>query len=144
MTQGFVTITEVKCLLVGPAGVGKTCLKFLLLSKPPPTNRTSTACQDRPVRVVRVGKLEDKWKEIDISHLRYMIAQSIPLLIDNLVDVSPENLLSSMDSCLSTSTAESQVRPCQKLVCQKLQSYLEVHTLLLQLKIQVKNMGITM
>ena len=104
MTQGFVTITEVKCLLVGPAGV----LKFLLLSKPPPTNRTSTACQDRPVRVVRVGKLEDKWKEIDISHLRYMIAQSIPLLIDNLVDVSPENLLSSMDSCLSTSTAENR------------------------------------
>ena len=92
MKSGFIYITEVKCLIVGPAGVGKTYLKYLLLSKPPPKSRTSTACRDRPVRVIRVGKLADEWKEIDLALLQAMIAASVPLLAETLLDRPPSEL----------------------------------------------------
>ena len=93
MRQGFINISEVKCLLVGPAGVGKTCLKYLLLSKPPPGTRSSTACRDRPVRVIRVGKLGEEWKEIDANMLAELIAQSIPALRLGSLASLPSHLL---------------------------------------------------
>ena len=93
MRRGFIEITEVKCLLVGPAGVGKTCVKYLILRKPPPHSRTSTACRDRPVRVVRVSKLGGEWKEIDEKLLEELLAQSILLLGHNYLDNIPTDLL---------------------------------------------------
>ena len=93
MRKGFIEITEVKCLLVGPAGVGKTCVKYLILRKPPPHLRTSTACRDRPVRVVRVSKLGGEWKEIDEKLLEELLAQSILLLGHNYLDNIPTYLV---------------------------------------------------
>ena len=93
MRSGFIEITEVKCLLIGPAGVGKTCVKYLILRKPPPHSRTSTACRDRPVRVVRVSKLGGEWKEIDEKLLEELLAQSILLLGHNYLDNIPTDLL---------------------------------------------------
>ena len=103
MRQGFVNISEVKCLLVGPAGVGKTCLKFLLLSKPPPGTRSSTACRDRPVRVIRIGKLGEEWKEIDQTALEEMIAQSIPMLAKSLLESPPPELLHRLEQLATLS-----------------------------------------
>ena len=41
------------CLMVGPPGVGKTCLKHLLLGKHPPhpCERCSTVCAEHPVKI---------------------------------------------------------------------------------------------
>ena len=57
-------ITLVKVIVEGPAGVGKTCLMYLLLSKPPPDKRHSTGCAERAIRVIRVGKEGEEWNEI--------------------------------------------------------------------------------
>ena len=109
MRNGYIEITEVKCLLVGPAGVGKTYLKFLLLSKPPPSSRTSTGCRDRPVRVIRVSKLADQWKEIDLPLLQTMIANSIPLLAESLLDRPPYELQQHLSQLRTESADEDSV-----------------------------------
>ena len=109
MRDGYIEITEVKCLLVGPAGVGKTYLKFLLLSKPPPSSRTSTGCRDRPVRVIRVSKLADQWKEIDLPLLQAMIANSIPLLAKSLLDRPPTELQQHLNQLHTESADDDSV-----------------------------------
>ena len=109
MRQGFINISEVKCLLVGPAGVGKTCLKFLLLSKPPPGTRSSTTCRDRPVRVIRIGKLGEEWKEINQTVLEEMIAQSIPMLANSLLESPPPELLHRLEQLTTLSDDDTHV-----------------------------------
>ena len=64
MKKGYVEVKLVKVIVVGPAGVGKTCLIYLLLSKPPPDKRHSTGCAERSIRVIRIGKEGEEWSEI--------------------------------------------------------------------------------
>ena len=64
MKMGYVNVTLVKVIVEGPAGVGKTCLMYLLLSKSPPQERHSTGCAERAIRVTRVGKEGGEWNEI--------------------------------------------------------------------------------
>ena len=102
MKKGYVNVTLVKVIIEGPAGVGKTCLMYLLLSKSPPSpeQRHSTGCAER---VVRVGKEGGNWNEISREGFQEMIAEVVPILyqelkakgkrMENLVDV-----LSSLDS----------------------------------------------
>ena len=86
MKQGYVHVSIVKVTVVGPAGVGKTCLKYLLLSKtpPPPGQRTSTGCAERPIHVIRVGKEGEEWKEIDEAEFEEMIAEAVLILCEKL------------------------------------------------------------
>ena len=86
MKLGFVHVSLVKVTVVGPAGVGKTCLKYLLLSKSPPSpeGRTSTGCAERAIRVIRVGKEGEKWSEITSKELQEMIAEAVPILYEEL------------------------------------------------------------
>ena len=86
MKLGFVHVSLVKVTVVGPAGVGKTCLKYLLLSKSPPSpeDRTSTGCAERAIRVIRVGKEGKKWSEITSNELQEMIAEAVPILYEEL------------------------------------------------------------
>ena len=86
MKLGFVHVSLVKVTVVGPAGVGKMCLIYLLLSKSPPSpeDRTSTGCAERPIHMIRVGKEGGKWSEITSKELREMIAKAVPILYKEL------------------------------------------------------------
>ena len=77
-------ITLVKVIVEGPAGVGKTCLMYLLLSKPPPDKRHSTGCAERAIRVIRVGKEGEEWNEISTKEFQEMIAEAVPILYKEL------------------------------------------------------------
>ena len=84
MKDGYVVTTLVKVLVVGPAGVGKTCLLYLLLSKNPPDKRTSTGCAERSIRVIRIGKESGEWSEIPTKEFEEMIAEAVPVLYEEL------------------------------------------------------------
>ena len=84
MKDGYVVTTLVKVLVVGPAGVGKTCLLYLLLSKDPPDQRTSTGCAERSIRVIRIGKESGEWSEIPTKEFEEMIAEAVPVLYEEL------------------------------------------------------------
>ena len=84
MKEGYVVTTLVKVLVVGPAGVGKTCLLYLLLSKDPPDERTSTGCAERSIRVIHIGKESGEWSEIPTKEFEEMIAEAVPVLYEEL------------------------------------------------------------
>ena len=86
MKKGYVHIRLVKVIVVGPAGVGKTCFIYLLLSKSPPSpeERESTGCAERSVRVIRVGKEGKEWSEIPTQEFEEMIAEAVPILYEEL------------------------------------------------------------
>ena len=84
MKQGYVNITLVKVIVEGPAGVGKTCLMYLLLGKSPPNERHSTGCAERAIRVIRVGKEGEEWNEISTKEFQEIIAEAVPVLYEDL------------------------------------------------------------
>ena len=84
MTLGYVYIKLVKVVVVGPAGVGKTCLLYLLLSKDPPDARTSTGCAERAIRVIRISQESGEWSEIPTKEFEQMIAEAVPVLYEEL------------------------------------------------------------
>ena len=66
------------------SGVGKTCLKSLLLDKPPPLVRHSTPCAEKPTRAhirsvtgLKVKAEDGGWKEINEERLSTLIARTI-------------------------------------------------------------------
>ena len=76
------------CITVGLPGVGKTCLKFLLMGQPPPELRSSTICAEAPVRIeVQVRAISDiklrasgeQWIEVDNEGMLEIVAQMIIL-----------------------------------------------------------------
>ena len=86
MKKGYVNVPLVNVIIEGPAGVGKTCLMYLLLSKYPPSpeQRHSTGCAERAIRVIRVGKEGENWSEISRKYFREMIAEAVPILYQEL------------------------------------------------------------
>ena len=90
MKKGYVEVKLVKVIVVGPAGVGKTCLIYLLLSKPPPDKRHSTGCAERSIRVIRIGKEGEEWCEIPTEEFMKMIAEAVPILYSELTAKTKE------------------------------------------------------
>ena len=83
MKEGKVKVSIIKVIIVGTAGVGKTCVYHLLLGLPPPDKRTSTECATRPVRVIQIvgGKEDEKWEK---ANLKQMVAEAVPILCRRL------------------------------------------------------------
>lgn len=86
-------------VVVGPAGVGKTCLKFLLLRKPPPRVRSSTPGAEAPVRIQirtvsaeRFRKLGDGWQEVHPDEILPLIARYIRSIAVEKEEAIPEEL----------------------------------------------------
>ena len=74
--KGYLLMRFMICLIVGPPGVGKTCLKHLLLGKHPPhpCERCSTICAKHPVKIrsVSLSKIQTmlgKWREVSPEKL---------------------------------------------------------------------------
>jgi hypothetical protein len=86
MMAGFVGVTIIVCVLLGQSGVGKTCIKYLLLDQRPPHLRSSTICAETPVRVeikqiseARIQTLKGNWKEIKGEEMLETVARMILL-----------------------------------------------------------------
>ena len=80
MKEGYVEVSIIKCLLLGTAGVGKTCLLCLLLDMLPPHLRQSTACIEQAIRAICVKygiNKEGKWQKVDSDGLRDLLAGSV-------------------------------------------------------------------
>ena len=86
---GVVKMRYIVCITVGLPGVGKTCLKFLLMGQPPPELRCSTICAERPIRIeVQVRAISDiklrssgeQWIEVDNEGMLEIVAQMILLI----------------------------------------------------------------
>ena len=56
MKDGSVERNVIKCLIIGPAGVGKTAIKHLLINKEPPKKRESTCVMENPIRAVSFSR----------------------------------------------------------------------------------------
>ena len=100
-------------VVVGPAGVGKTLLKFLLLEKKPPTLRSSTPGADAPiliqVRTVsaeRFRKLGKKWQEVSTDQMLPLIARYIRSTAVEKEEFIPEELKEYLEQ-LQTTTANN-------------------------------------
>ena len=80
LDEGYVILSIIKLLLVGPPAVGKTSFKHLLFDWEPPHHHHSTAIADRPIRAVeRVATLDGakNWEMVDTKELMRMLAEDI-------------------------------------------------------------------
>ncbi|XP_064395980.1 uncharacterized protein LOC135343006 isoform X3 [Halichondria panicea] len=80
-----VLVNIVNMLVFGPAGTGKTNLKCLLTDKPPPLQRDSTPCMEKPVRIRPVSNTKFKstgrgWEEMSQPKLLKLLAEIIAKL----------------------------------------------------------------
>ena len=75
------------CIIIGLPGVGKTCLKFLLMGLPPPELRSSTICAETPIRInvraiseIKLMTSGEKWIEVNNDDMLNIVAQMIILV----------------------------------------------------------------
>ena len=107
--------------MVGPPGVGKTCLKHLLLGKHPPhpCERCSTICAEHPVKIrsVSSSKIQTmfgKWREVSPEQLLPSIGRFIHrnakkhgVAIPYELEEYLEQLEASADTTVSENVASS-------------------------------------
>ena len=92
MKEGYIEVSIIKCLLLGTAGVGKTCLLHLLLGMLPPHLRQSTACIEQAIRAVcmKYGiNSQGEWQKVDSDGLRDHLAGSVLKVADADVPLVP-------------------------------------------------------
>ena len=63
MTHGYVEARDIKALIFGAAGTGKSHTIALLLDEKPPTVRLSTQCATKPIRFTKIEERDGKWKQ---------------------------------------------------------------------------------
>ena len=84
LKQGYLLMRFMICLMVGPPGVGKTCLKHLLLGKHPPhpCERCSTICAEHPIKIrsissSKIQTMFGRWREVSPEQLLPSIGRFI-------------------------------------------------------------------
>ena len=83
MTHGYVEARDIKALIFGAAGTGKSHTIALLMDEEPPTVRRSTPCATKPIRVVSTTKIEEeggKWVQVTRDQLSQTIADTSTML----------------------------------------------------------------
>ena len=86
MKAGFVEVVIIVCVVLGQPGVGKTCIKYLLLDQRPPHLQSSTICAETPLRIeikrmseARIQTLKGNWKEVKGEEMLEIVARMILL-----------------------------------------------------------------
>ena len=81
------------CITLGLAGVGKTCLTFLLMGAPPPGLRTSTSLGETPIRIEirRISEMKlrssgEQWTEVNNEEMLEIVASLIILASEQYPD----------------------------------------------------------
>ena len=83
MTHGYVETRDIKTLILGAAGTGKSHTIALILDEDPPAIRRSTPCATRPVRAVsrtRAEKRGNKFVRVTHDQLAQTIADTSTML----------------------------------------------------------------
>ena len=80
MTHGYVEARDIKALIFGAAGTGKTHTIALLMDEEPPTVRCSTPCATRPIRVDKIEEQGGKWVRVTREQLSQTIADTSTML----------------------------------------------------------------
>ena len=80
MTHGYVEARDIKALIFGAAGTGKTHTIALLMDEEPPAKRCSTPCATRPIRVDKIEEEGGKWVRVTRDQLSQTIADTSTML----------------------------------------------------------------
>jgi len=83
MEDGYVEARDIKALIFGAAGTGKSHTIALIMDEEPPSVRRSTPCATRPVRAVsrtRAEKRGEKWVKVTREELSQTIADTATML----------------------------------------------------------------
>ena len=80
MIHGYVEARDIKALIFGAAGTGKTHTIALLMDEEPPVKRCSTPCATRPVRVDKIEEQGGKWVRVTHDQLSQTIADTSTML----------------------------------------------------------------
>ena len=74
MTHGYIEARDIKALICGAAGMGKTHTIALLMDEEPSVIRHSTPCATRPVKVDKLEKEGGKCVRVSHDQLSQMLA----------------------------------------------------------------------
>ena len=83
MSHGYVEARDIKALIFGVAGSGKSHTIALLMDEEPPSVRRSTPCATRPIRAVSRTRIEqsgEKWVRVTSADLSQTIADTSTVL----------------------------------------------------------------
>lgn len=98
MEKGHILTTNHNILFIGFSGSGKTHTMCLMQGKPPPQERSSTPCAERPVRAVTTSRAKDEgnvWRpvsQVEHSHIVVEAAVANPTLESVPTRVQPANV----------------------------------------------------
>ena len=112
MREGRTKVLIIKALITGPPGVGKTCIRHLLLGLPPPPSRTSTPLATRATRAISFyrikadGSGDVTWTELDDdTYLKY-IAEEVKMIELNPSHAVPPQPATSTTPAATESSAQ--------------------------------------
>ncbi|XP_064395955.1 uncharacterized protein LOC135342984 isoform X6 [Halichondria panicea] len=128
MKHGHVLVNIVNMLVFGPAGTGKTNLKCLLTDKPPPLQRDSTPCMEKPVRIRPVSNTKFKstgwgWEEMSQPKLLKLLAQIISKLPKESTDQSTASRVAESLKRMTTITESGLTSDNVKSIDESILSY---------------------
>ena len=112
MTHGYVEARDIKALIFGAAGTGKSHTIALLMDEEPPTVHRSTPCATRPVRVDKIEEKGGKWVRVTRHRLSQTIADTSTMLPKKLS--TPKEAMSSAPSSAHTPVAASKLNAASK------------------------------
>ena len=113
MTHGYVEARDIKALIFGAAGTGKSHTIALLMDEEPPTIRHSTPCATRPVRVDKLEEEGGKWVRVTHDQLSQTIADTSTMLPQNpsTARKATSSTLSSAHTPVGTSESKTAPKP---------------------------------
>ena len=112
MTHGYVEARDIKALIFGAAGTGKSHTIALLLDEKPPTVRRSTPCATKPIRVTKIEERDGKWKRVTHEQLSQTIADTSTrtvLLQKPYTAINTTNSKPSSSACIPVETIKPKI-----------------------------------